>query len=333
MRRFALLASLAFLSCLLPAPARAQGSAEIAGYVRVSNSSEPPPGTLVTLHSDAGEIIQQVTPEAGGRFAFSFLTRGVYYVSARALGYREVSERADVTLIHRLTVFLTLIPDRPPPQPQPSAASALIQQRQLRIPAEARKEYERGQKELANGKPDIAVEHLEKAKEIYPEYVEAEELIGTIYMDQQKWDKAEKSLNKCVEMDPQFPGGYIALGALYNRTGRFDEAERVLERGVELDPNAWQGHFELGTSLLVQNKVKEAEAHARRAHELQPKYPLVHLLAGNVALHQNDLMTARNEFGHFLALLPDSPLAPAVKAKIAEIDTALRSTPAPTPQP
>lgn len=51
-----------------------------------------------------------------------------------------------------MTVYFTLLPEKqePEPVPEPPAEAALIDQRQLRIPAGARKEFERGSRELLN---------------------------------------------------------------------------------------------------------------------------------------------------------------------------------------
>ena len=106
-------ATLALLSLATPSPAAqgTGGAGEITGYVRVAGHSEPPQGTVVTLQSDAGEIVQQVTPEGSAYFRFTSLRQGIYYVTAKAPGYRATTERADILTTRHASVYLSLLPD------------------------------------------------------------------------------------------------------------------------------------------------------------------------------------------------------------------------------
>jgi tetratricopeptide (TPR) repeat protein len=288
--------------------------------VVAAGTSQPPAGTLVTLSSDIGEIIQQQTPEGSGRFQFVFVRRGIYYVTARAPGYRDASARADIFSLRRQSVFLTLVPDR---QSQPTAppSDPVVDERQLRIPQEAREEFERGTRELYEKKsPEASLVHFRRALGIYPEYYEAHYMMGTAYMDQQKWLEAEAEFKSSLEINDRHAASYIALGAMYNQQGKPEEAAALLERGVELKGDAWQGRFELALACLALGRVEDAEAHALRAHELAPGFPPAHVLLANVLLRKSDFPAAEREFQHYLELAPDGPLAGEVKARLAEIE-------------
>lgn len=314
------------LLCLAPAALQSQeegGQREISGFVRIAGTNQPPPGTLVSLHSDAGEIITQTTPEGSGQFGFGGLRRGTYYVSARAPGYREASTRADLNLARHLTVQLFLTPDRRS-EPQAPPQAGPVDQRQLRIPENARKEFERGTKELFENKsPAASLPHLRKATALYPEYYEAYHLMGTIYMDQQQWDQAEQMFNRALELNQQFAPAYFALGALRNQQGKPAEAEKFLLRGLELQPDAWQAHLEICQTYFSQGQLPQAEQHAVRAHELKPEVPVVHLVLANIYVAENSYAPARTEYQHFLDRAPQSPAAPRVQEQIRQLDRAL----------
>lgn len=315
---FAALVAVASLNAQMPDRA-------INGFVRARGSSVPPPGTVVTLQLVGGGTENQVVPGGNGRFAFESLSNSIYYVVAKAPGYREASQRVDLVTNRRFTVTLTLVPEPGPGAGQPSVG--LITNRDIAIPKDARNEFEHASDLLRERKLPDAISHLQKAVRLYPEYYEAYEVLGTAYMDEQKWPEAEQALKRSLEIDDQYAPAYVALGATYNRQGKFADALPLLEKAEQLDPESWLCHLELAQSLLPQGKMEEAETHARLAHEKNTQFPLVHLALANVALAKGDLRLGREECEHFLKLVPEGPLAQMVKAKLAEIVSTLAQTP------
>lgn len=300
---------------------------EISGYVRAAGHNGAPPGTVVQLQLVGGGTDQQVTVDSSGRFQLQPMSNGIYYVVAKAPGYREASQRVDLITNIRFTVHINLVPDRDETSPHTNTTPA-VTQRQLQIPEKALKEFERGARELMqNKKPKEALPHFRKAVEIYPDYYEAYELIGTAHMDLQEWPKAEAALKGSLRINDQYAPSLIALGAVYNRQGRFAEALPVLEKAGTIEPDSWLCHLELAQCLLPMGKVAEAEPHARLAHEKNPDFPLVHLAMANLGLAKGDLALGREECEHFLKLVPNGPLAEMVKAKVKEIEAMLAEQP------
>lgn len=319
------LALLCALAPLLPLFAQFTGR-QITGYVRAEGSTEAPPATTVSLQLSGGGVLEETTASGDGYFKFESLHKGVYYVVARAPGYREVSQRVEVLLIPLVSIRVTLIPDRrePKPAPEPPPEAALVDQRQLRIPDTAHKEFDAAVHELFEKKdPQAAVPHLQKAVDLYPEYYESYHLLGTTYMDLQKWDEAEAALKHALEITDEYAPAYTTLGALYNRQQKFDQALPLLERALELNGDSWQCRFELARTLLAQGKARQALPHARQAHEQAPQFPLVHLVLGNVHLRLRNLQKGQEEYRHFLALVPQGPLANQVRARLQKVDELL----------
>ncbi len=327
-------AVLLFVFSLAAPPATLAQDGEITGNVWMAGSNRSPDGTLLTLSSDAGEVIQQVTPEGGGRFQFTYLRRGVYYVTVRAPGFHDGTQRADLFSIKRMSLFFTMVPKREKGAPQPTGADAVVDQRQLLIPEKARKEFEKGARDVIGERPDpeSGLKHLRKAVELYPDYYEAYSLMGTAYMDQQKWPEAEEALQQSLKLNDRYAASYFALGAMYNRQGKPAEAATILEKGLEIEDKGWSGHLELAQSCLSLNQAQKAEDHARRAHELAPKFPLVHVVLANALLRRHDLKGARQEYQHYLDSAPQGPLAGQVRGVMEKIDVALKNGP-PTQPP
>ncbi len=321
------LASLLLAFAALPASSQQEPRGRtipgaITGFVQFSG----PPGSMnsviIYLEDDMGSVIQQITPLGNGRFEFQGLERTRYRVVAKAPGYRDYTVTVELIVIARANVMLALQPEKTSDERKPTGATgpALVAAESFQAPPEARGEFEKGQKAAQDGNTEEAIGAYRRALEIYPQYFEAYEGLGTLYMDQENWTEAEDSLKRCLEINEQYASAHAALGALYNRTNRPDDAIPALERSLALKPNAWQAHFELAQALLAKGRAEEAEKHARRAREMEPKQALTHLVLGNTLLRRNDLAGARQEYESFLEVSPDSPLAGDVRAKIAQMD-------------
>ena len=338
MRRTCLFGYLTFALVLtaLPVGVQAQGGrlpripGQINGMVHFKGGVASPGSVIVYLESEMGEIIQQASLVGNSRFRFEGLERTRYVVRAKAPGYRDATNRVDLTLMPTQSAMLTLYAETQDTPGAPAglgSTEATVGLQALMAPEGAMQELAKGEEAVRDNAPEKAVAHFQKAIEIYPEYYAAYHMLGTLYMDQQKWPEAEKALKRSLEINDKYAPGYAALGALYNRQGKPAEAQPLLERSVAMEPRAWSAHFELGQAFAAQNKLAEAEAHYQEAHDLEPKFPLVHILLGNLALRKRDLATARQEFQHFLDLAPDHPLAAPVRQKVADIDKALGAQP------
>ncbi|MEE9234381.1 MAG: tetratricopeptide repeat protein [Candidatus Acidoferrales bacterium] len=320
------------LACALSASAQRRrpgitGGRSIGGQILYAASNRPVQGAYVSLELQGGGTARSATTGADGRFQFESVGGGVYHVVARMAGYHRASQRVDLTMQPRGYVMFSLRAKKDSRSAQALAGQDLISVYSLAVPEKALKEFEQASEALLEkGEPKVKVaeQHLRKAIKLYPNYVQAHHLLGTLYMDRQAWEEGKKYLQQALAINPQFAPSYLALGALHNRQGQPKQAESALRRGLELAPDSWQGHSELSRTLLAQGEVEQAVFHARRAHELQPEAPLLHVVLANIFLRQRDLQAALQEYRHFLELAPDAPVASQVEAKAQQIESALK---------
>ncbi len=313
-------------NCLAAATVRAQATMprEISGFARASNTNMPPEGTVVYLQSEMGEIIQQMSPEGSGSFTFPMLSPQIYYVAARAPGYREIRQRADLLSNRRISVHLYLPPDATAPAPQPSPAEAMINERLLRVPDEARKEFEKGNRELVEKKnPRKSIGYFEKAAKLFPAFAEAWHRLGTAHMDLGEWKEAQAALEEAIKQEERFPAAHLALGVAYIQQGNFADAEKPLLRGLEINPGAIEGHYELGRVYWALQRYADAEIHARKTVTLRPQFPAGHVLMGNVLLQKRDGQSALAEFKTYLKLEPSGSFAASTRDVVAKLEKLL----------
>jgi tetratricopeptide (TPR) repeat protein len=297
---------------------------EIRGLVRSASNNQPIPGAVVSLQSDIGEIIQQVSPEGSGSFVFQFLSRAVYYISAYAPGYRELRQRADLVMTRRVSVQLFLLEAETKPVGSPPPAGA-VDAKYLQIPEEARKEFEKASLMLRDKDASGSLEYFRKAIALHKNFPAAHMLLGTAFMDLGRWMEAQGALEKSIQLDASQAAAHFALGSCLAAQGKFNEAEKPLKRGLEIKADAAQGHLELGRVYWALGRWQAAEPHARKAIALKPELPLAHVLMGNILLRKRDAPGALAEFKEYLRLAPDGPFAAGTREVIGKIEATLNA--------
>ncbi len=281
---------------------------------------------MVVLESIRGGVVSQAQTDSQGKFAFPQIDQDVYIVTVRHPGYRETSERIDLTMVPTANVIIDLQPlprEGPPPRPGGEAGFPVTAE-ELAAPEEAKTEFEKGRKLLFEDKqPGESIPHFQKAIKMHSPYASAYAFLGVAQMDLHKWKDAETALGKAIELNNKLATAHLALGACLNMQGNYAAAEKPLLRGLELTPETPDGHYELGRAYWALGRWQDAEPHARKALELRSDFAAAHLLMGNVLLRKRDAPAALQEFREYLRLEPNGPFAPPTRAVVAKIEQAL----------
>jgi len=148
-----------------------------------------------------------------------------------------------------------VIRSRPEPNSATPAARPAVNPvpvSQLRIPSKALKEFERYQKAFHSGDVPTSVEHLQKALQIFPDFIQA----------------------------------HIALGLRFIQLGEYQKALTEHEAAVSLDPRSAQAHQDLSLTLLLLNRYQEAEAEARQSLDTDSQLVASHYILGRALIGQ-----------------------------------------------
>lgn len=283
---------------------------EISGQIRFAGNGTPVPNIVVRLEALSGGLINEEITDRLGKFRFSSLSPVQYFVTVRLSGYREV--RREVNLIMQSSEFvqIQLVRENPGTETPPTNTKVL----DANVPPEARSEFEKGEAALLEkNKLAEGILHLEKAIAIYPNFPEAQIVLGTAYMDAKEWNKAELALKQAIELAPNASNAFFALGELYLRQKKYSEAEKQLRQGLGIDNRSWRGHFALGRVYWASNDVKQAAKQIALTLQLNPDLADAHLLAGNILLRSGKREDARTEFEAYLRLAPKGEFADQVK--------------------
>ena len=86
-----------------------------------------------------------------------------------------------------------------------------------------------------------AIEHYQKAIELFPSYSPCYENLARAYEAINKWEPAIEAYEKSIEYDPGYPASHLNLARLYLRLNRANEAVRELKITAEIDPKGRYG--------------------------------------------------------------------------------------------
>ncbi len=296
--------------------------------VRYANGKPGPSGIHVRLESPESGSAGDCQTVEGGKCQFTVPSNGVYMVRMSEQGYKEVIVRVELIGNSRgyATLELKPIPGGPPPEPAPDVPAGMsgnaVSAADLRIPENARQEFEKGQSALKENKLDAGISHLRKAIKLYDAFPLAYTVLGTTYLEQKNWKDAETALQKATSLDPKSAEAYLALGAVFNQTKDYPKAETALLRGLELKPDAPGGHYELAKAYWALGRWQEAAPHARKAVSDMPDLASPHVLLGNILLRENNPQDALREYQEYLRLDPNGSMAPGVHQMIEKIQKA-----------
>jgi tetratricopeptide (TPR) repeat protein len=330
------------LRAQIPSRAPSSFSLQVNGQVRYGGSRRPAENVLVRIENFSGGLVAQLTTDRNGKFSFTGLEPKQYIVTVRAPGYLDLRENVNLATANTSYLNLELIEDRdsignrdrnrPTPGDSPVIDS--------RVPLEAQREFAQAKTILDKNNRDKFKEsarHLEKAVAVYPQYLEAQLLLGLVYMDLQLWDKAEAPLRAAIEINPTASTAYFALGEDYRRLKKLTEAEKTLVAGIKIHEKSADGHFNLAKvywdmasaaveEQAVRSNFEKSWQEITQTLALDPRLAEAHILAGNLLLRARRAKEALSHFEAYLQLAPAGEFAGQAEAMVRKIKKALAET-------
>jgi tetratricopeptide (TPR) repeat protein len=84
--------------------------------------------------------------------------------------------------------------------------------------------------------PQQASEYLQKAIDLRPDYSEALNNLGVLFVHDEDYSKAEEQFKRCIRVTPEFDQSYLNLARLYAMQKDKDKARKVLQELLRLQP-------------------------------------------------------------------------------------------------
>jgi Tfp pilus assembly protein PilF len=305
---------------------RGQTFYEIEGVVEGPDST-PLNGIAVFLEDLTRARIGQSITATDGRYRFNRIVSGTYYIVAKPNNseFRTAVRRVELiettrigtsTSSERVDITLEAMPRR-----MDSSGTVFIQD----VPPKAVASFERALENLAKKNSNKAIEDLSLALGIFPNYFQASQQLGLIYVEQEEYQKAIPHLVKAIEVNAKAGSSYLALGIASLKLGRADLALDALQRARPLDEKAFRVHFYLGLTLMEVNRLDDAESAFKTAYKLggASKAASAQLYLASIYTKRGQHQQAIVELQNYLRDSPKAANAGSVREAIASLKSKL----------
>ena len=261
------------LLSLMVQPFASQNYFTIVGTVR-DDRGNPVASIRVSLEDENSAPIRTILSDASGRFKFSGLRPGTYQLRAETAGlpYQENSQRIELTSLQRAgststteetNVFdITLRRKKSGAESASTPAVVFVQD----VPPSAREEFNRGASTIKKD-PESGMLALKKAVEIFPDYYDALELLGTEYLSKGQFDNAIPTLVHAVEVNNKAYKCMYALGVAFLNLKQFDDSISWLQKAADGDTNNADAFLKLGIAYGNKGALNESEAALKKAYQ------------------------------------------------------------------
>jgi len=302
---------------------QAQSYYELEGVVE-SPDATPLNGIAVFLEDRTRSRLAQSITAGDGRYQFSRVTSGVYYIVVRPNNteFRPTERRVELietarvgsnTATERVDIVLEPIVRR-----TDVPAGVVFAQE---VPAAARAKFEHALDQINKRKTDLAIKDLTDALQIFPDYFLASQQLGLLYVEAEQYQLAIPPLVKAIEVNPKAGSAYVALGIASLKLGRADLALEALQRAQPFEDKSFRMHFYLGLALLELNRLDEAEVALKESYRLggPSKAGSAHLYLASIHTKRGHKNEAIAELEAYLHDNPKAANASSVKEAIAKL--------------
>lgn len=219
--------------------------------------------------------------------------------------------------------------------PKPvSAHSTTISATDLNVPSKARKELDKANEEMAEHNWKKALEHLNKAITLAPQYATAYNNLGVLYAKTGDIPHEEEALQKAVSLDGHFAPALVNYGKLCMLQKNFPHAEDLLNQAAAVDANDPGTLMLLADAEYMDRHFDAAIMHANQAHDAGVGHPsFVHYIAARAYQQENHPQQAVAEFEAFLKEEPQGRRADYVRAEAAKIERYMQQAQSQTQKP
>jgi len=327
---FRKLASILALATLLTASASPQRrpvkpgqtgrNPDIVVRVRVISGGKPEKQNIqVDLLQTGGAVVARDFADDGGKVVFGGQLPGLYKVRATGMNFAAVESQVFEVFTTEFT-HEEMLEVKPRANPAQNSAPGFVSAHDAKAPENARKEFEKGQKEMTEKKFADAEAHFSKALSIYPQYDSAYQGLGNAYLLQKKHQQAEDAFRKGLAIAPENPRLEASVGHMLLLKNDVDGGEALLRKSVAQDASN-EGALALLTRAEYQkDNCDDALNYAKKAHALPGhREAFVHLIAGACLEQKSMPAGAAAEYELFLKEDPNNANAPVAKERLKAI--------------
>jgi spermidine synthase len=174
-------------------------------------------------------------------------------------------------------------------------ALVALQEWARREPASAGVQQEIGLVYINTDRPDMAIRHLRRARELDPDLRDVNFNLGAAYLATRQLENAVAHFKENLSREPRSADTMERLGVAYAMTGENEAARKHLEEAVTEAPDLAQARVSLAVFFLNQGMFAQAIPHLEKLVQLRPQSARAHsFLADAYAKTGNRAAAARH---------------------------------------
>ncbi|HSO76761.1 MAG TPA: tetratricopeptide repeat protein [Blastocatellia bacterium] len=298
------------------------GRHTIQGTIFVANGRRLDRRAKVRLRSINGDLFMM--SDDSGAFSFRRLKGGTYTITVDAGSDFEVAyETVDIIELprrgggdgHTQTLQLTLSSKKGTLGP-----GGTVDASTAGVPDAARALYKDALEAAQLGDGNRAIEKLEAALKIHPNYMSALNELGLQYMRLKKLDKAEESLRQALKIAPEAFTPRLNYGILLLQKKDYAAAATELQRAAQKDSSSAAAHLHLGKAFVNLAIYNKAEKELKQAIGIGGDDAIeAHRYLAAVYIEQQNSIAAANELELYLKLAPTARDAERIRGMIKDL--------------
>lgn len=144
-----------------------------------------------------------------------------------------------------------------------------------------------------------------KAIELNPEYSEAYNNLGLIFLQKEQLPEAEAFFQRALELEPEDFHIYHNIGLLFLEKKQYTDAKYYFEQSIQLYPDSAEGYNHLGIAFEGLTEEEKAEDAYRKASKLNPSYAEAYYNLGDLLKTKQRLPEAEAFYQEALRLKPN----------------------------
>ena len=295
-----------------------------------SRTPLPIRGEVVPSHPIAGSLTVELSGYNGGgggieradvapdnSFEFHSATPGLHQLQVvDSMGHVLYSDNVNIS---SGTSTLTVRLAEASVSNRASGGVVSLQQLQHKVPAAARKAFQKGQDAAAKHDLVHARSFFQEAVAADPEFADAYNDLGGVDSDLKDYPAAAADFQKAIDLVPEHPHALPNLCIVLAKMHNFKEAGQVARRALRVAPADGRLHYIIGASLLSEqpSRLDEAIAEFERAAEAVPS---AHITLADLMAKCGRSQDAIRHLEDFLAVASaNDPMRPQAQANLAAL--------------
>jgi tetratricopeptide (TPR) repeat protein len=292
----------------------------------------------VLLLQNVEQLVQATVADSQGRYRFTALSRGTYYIHIKIEGFQEVRQRVDLSSDSIVNIIMDFQEERTVvPRTDFTGEDAEvvdISDLSKTHPAVVVEKMKAGSKEIQSGNFAKALPLLEEVVRDAPDFYQAQIALGTAYQKLARYRDAESAYRTAADLKQTSAAPLINLASLYIEEadastsqgssvvrGILNESLASLNAALKLNPDAPFAYYLLGVTYYKSAFYEDAEENLKHALKVAPELIEGHLALANVYVRIQEWSNAIAELDAYIEASPKSVVRDQVQAMRSRVVT------------